>query len=345
MKSIMSKFLPAVLFLVATTLVACPTADPGTTGKQGDNTADTTPPNLVSSLPVSQAKDVPLNLPEVRFVFSEAINQSTFKVQCIGFYADVEQCNLDLAALLGPAVWSGDRTVSFRPTKPMVPSANYGLIPIGTDLAGNALPDTRAKPDINDATQVWFTTVKAVTPPKVTTVALPIYGGGYILRKPGDDTAYTDTTINVGDRAAFPVFEFAYGYMAFKINSIPANATITAARLQVFLKKSSGDPFGTLGKLILERVDVPQIVEQPYSLSGDRGDANLPALPCTGCPIVLSDANIDQNVLGFVRADRASFKAGSQFRLRFTNALSNNNTSDYLDYFKNPILTITYETP
>jgi methionine-rich copper-binding protein CopC len=300
--------------------------------------ADTIEPKLLSSVPANGATNVPLNLPEVKFTFSEPINQSTFKVKCIGVYAAIEQCHLDLAALLGPATWSEGHTVTFRPTKPLLSYRDYGLIPLGTDLAGNALPNTQAAFDA--ATQVWFVTAK-----NVTTVVMPFYGGGYIVRGTTRDTAYINSVISVGDSGT-GFSQYSRGYLAFKINSIPANATVTAARLQVSVTGAFGNPFGTLGSLILERVDVPQIVENPYNLNGTQNHFDLPALACTGCPIVLTGAYINQNVLGFVLADRTNSKAGSQFRLRFTENFSANGTGDYLTYSKNTAtLTVTYETP
>lgn len=270
MKSTSSKLLPAVLFLVATTLVACPTTDTGTPSTQGGNTADTTPPTLVSStpangavnlsptttqqvvfnfsepmstlstgpevtcteqtnkydsecnnlnrtikwgsdaktltltfsgrlgsaiklrfsfasnsnidkagnpvtaasveftladvyapyldssIPAKEAKNVPLNT-TVSFTFNEAIDPSTFTVNCIGYYVEVKQCDVNLAAQLGPATWFAEgRTVVFKPITNLLANSAYTFIPLGKDLAGNALPDTRAAYDA--ATQVTFIT-------------------------------------------------------------------------------------------------------------------------------------------------------------------------------------------
>jgi Bacterial Ig-like domain len=119
--------------------------------------ADIRAPRLVSSIPVKKALNVPVNT-EVSFTFTEAIDPAAFTVNCIGYYAGVKKCDADLAAQLGTATWFGNgRTVVFKLTENLKKNSQYTLIPLGKDLAGNALPDTRAAYD--EPTQVTFTTV------------------------------------------------------------------------------------------------------------------------------------------------------------------------------------------
>ena len=188
------------------------------------------------------------------------------------------------------------------------------------------------------------------------TVNMPYYGSGEVdhaighLGIPDDDTAFL-TSIRVGDGHNLPLYPLiSYrGYLAFKINSIPANATLTAARLQVFLEHINSNPYGTLGHLFLDRVNPPQIAENPYSLSGNRGDFNLPSLACASCPRqLLTDAvDVDADVLDFIRADRTDGHAGAQFRLRFSKLYSDNGKKDYVIFSntRTPILTVTYQYP
>jgi hypothetical protein len=138
------------------------------------------------------------------------------------------------------------------------------------------------------------------------------------------------------------------------LSKFPANATIVSARLQIANVGVIDDPFGNLGNLVLERVHPAQTIGGTYTLGGDRGDYSLPALSCNGCPKVINSPNIDQDVTAFLVADQGEVRPFAQFRLRFEKELtfvgfpSNrfaSTASRYVDFTKNPTLTITYQIP
>jgi methionine-rich copper-binding protein CopC len=321
----------------------------------------TTPPRLTGTTPQSRQTSIPLNQSIIRFVFDKQINQASFQVKCVGLEstAGIPQCNLDVASLLGPATWSASGlTVTYTLTRPLLPSISYGFMPLGTDLSGNPLPDTRAITDYN--TQLWFTTVAA--PVRQFTVTVPVFGNGHVLRTCAssgscDNTAYSsparETVVRIGTRSA-TYGSNSRGYFAFGLSSIPANATIVSARLQIASIGVIGDPLGNLGNLVLERVHPAQTIGGTYTLGGDRGDYSLPALSCNGCPKLITSSNIDQDVTGFLVADQGEVRPFAQFRLRFQTELTAAvfprvgfvaTANRYIDFTKNPTLTITYQIP
>ncbi len=244
--------------------------------------------------------------------------------------------------ITGTFSWSAnDQTMTFAPSAPLPfgENINWALKPGAKDTAGNALQGSLDR-------------IMRVIQQK--TVSLSLYGGGYIvhacnnLATSCDDTAYIQTTINVGDRSltggSRPI-EYARGYLAFNILDIPVSASVASARLQIVFKRAAGDPFGTLGLLNLERVSPVQNVTGAYNLSGARGDFSLPALGCTGCPVQLSSSSVNADVTGFVQNDLLEHNTTSQFRLRFSNEYSNNDTSDFIDFERQAALTVTYQFP
>lgn len=301
--------------------------------------ADLVAPSITFASPAANAVGLPIGT-VFQLTFSEPMDRAATQF--------VFKANFGLLGKSGPIpggfTWSAnDKILTFTPNPPLPLGefAVWGLNAGATDTAGNAIA--------NDLTR-GLRVIQQVT------LDLPVFGTGHIVRACSsigftncDDTAYTsESVIRVGDRKTVvsgrPV-EFSRTYLAFKINGIPAKATVTTVKLQVFHKSTSGNPFGTLGDLVLERVNPEQIIEQAYTLSGNRGDFNLPSLPCATCPRILAGVNIDEDVTAFVNADRSNGHGAAQFRLRFNSNYSNNNTADFLDYTKNPVLRVTYQFP
>jgi methionine-rich copper-binding protein CopC len=321
----------------------------------------TTPPRLTGTIPFIRATNVPLNQDRIRFIFDKPIKQDNFRVKCVGLEGakGIPQCNADVASLLGPPTWSAaGLTVTYTLTRPLTGGVNYGFMPLGTDLSGNPLPDTRATPfDYN--TQLWFTTVAA--PVKQFTVNVPMYGSGHVLREcvavprllsiSCDDTAYTrETVVRVGTRNNL-YGSNSKGYYAFNLSVIPANAGIVSAQLQIGLSGTRGSPSAVLSTLFLERVQ-PLQTTTTYQLGGDRGDYKLPGLACVGCPLALGTASVNIDVATFVGADQTERRSFSQFRLRYAKEINDSGagsgvpTADhYADFAKNATLTVTYRIP
>jgi methionine-rich copper-binding protein CopC len=291
---------------------------------------DLVPPTVVSASPDAFAIGQPATV-VLQINFSKPMDRVSVET---AFKASLTNGG---APVTGTFFWdNADKTVTLQPSTPLPygENVNWSLNPGVKDEAGNALQGTFGR---------IMRVIQRVT------VDMPYYGSGHVVYTCTGVVSivcdylkvYTQTgVIRIGDRDNN---DRSMGFLAFKINSIPTNATITAAKLQVFHKDTSGNPFGELGQLILERVNPSQVIEQPYGLSKDA--PRLPALPCSGCPKVILSTAIDQDVLGYVRADKASFAGASQFRLRFTEQFTDDGNGDYLDYYQNPVLTVTYEYP
>ena len=306
---------------------------------------DNTPPSITGISPAANAVGQPTTS-LLSVTFSEPMDRTSVQAAFKANFGLLGQG----ASVPGTFNWSNnDKDLIFKPNALL----NFGEFVVwglnagAKDKSGNALPNN-------------LTFIRGLRVIQQETVDMPYYGSGHIVRTCvnsvtacTDDTAYTgEGVIRIGDRKVTftglppkPVYQYSRGYLAFKINGIRANATIINARLQVFHKSTGGNPFGQLGNLILERVNPSQTIEQAYKLSGNRGDFNLPALACATCPISIPSVTIDQNVTAFVVADRADGHAAAQFRLRFVSLVADANTADYLDYFQNPVLTVTYQFP
>jgi methionine-rich copper-binding protein CopC len=301
------------------------------------NLIDNVAPQLLSFAPLNRAVDVSRDT-SITLKFTRPMDTASVQSQ----FASTNTG-------LGTFSWDGTESImTFKPFRTLVAGGEitWRLNAGAKDKVGNLLANSYA-----GSFTVFLNTY---------TTTVPYYGSGHILRKcvsaprSCDDTAYANTgVIRIGDRkvslrGAVLTTEYSMGYIAFKINDIPANAIIVSARLQVFHRDTKGNPFGVLGNLMLERVNPQQNIAGGYSLGGDRGDFNLPSLSCTTCPQIvrpLSSVNISEDVTAFLVADRANRATTSQFRLRFTGSIADPNTDDYLDYSQVPTLTITYKAP
>jgi methionine-rich copper-binding protein CopC len=299
--------------------------------------AERDPPTVVSATPDAFATGLPATV-VLQIKFSEPMDRASVEA---AFKANFTTGG---APITGAYTWNNDdTTVTLQPNTPLPygENVNWALNPGAKDLAGNALLGTFGR-IMRVIQQVTFNA--------------PVLGSGHIVHACAlngsncNDTAYTnESVIRVGDRkldASTRPMQYSRIYLGFKIDTIPGNATVTAARLQVIHQATVGDPFVNLGNLLLERVNPPQTPGQPYQLSGNRGDFNLPALACGGCPQEIVVAPVFQDVIEYVRADQASGTGLSQFRLRFSpNEYATQTASDYIDYSKEPILTVTYQFP
>jgi hypothetical protein len=109
---------------------------------------DPTFPIAVSSVPAFAAKDVALELPQIKFTFNEPIQTDTFtvNVSCSG----INPCSQDLTTLLGNPTWTLNNTVvTYTPTKKLKPSTLYNLRLQGTDLDGNNLNSQQSTLEFN----------------------------------------------------------------------------------------------------------------------------------------------------------------------------------------------------
>jgi Bacterial Ig-like domain len=119
---------------------------------------DPTFPIAISSVPVFAAKDVALELPQIKFTFNEPIKTATFtvNVNCSG----PNPCT-PVTTLLGTPTWNQNNTVvTYTPTRQLKPSTKYTLQISGTDLDGNRIDSQQSV--------LVFDTIKGPTVTKFT---------------------------------------------------------------------------------------------------------------------------------------------------------------------------------
>jgi methionine-rich copper-binding protein CopC len=148
--------------------------------------------------------------------------------------------------------------------------------------------------------------------------------------------------------------------IGFKLDSLPEDLNrITFGRLTWHVSNQSGNPFGSLGKLFLERVYIGEQIG--LTLAGDPANplakAQYESSPL-GTPIIVSSGDLNPNgvfdVTSFVSLDwqdRTSRNSKrSQFRLRFEIPNNNDSIHDGVQTsgegpFSLAMLEVTYEYP
>ena len=108
-------------------------------------------------------------------------------------------------------------------------------------------------------------------------------------------------------------------FFSFDLSSIPNNATIESANLQLFQAQVQGTPYGSLGNVIVDRTDLG-IALDAADYSGGTLTSNLGTLSTT---TTIEYKNLD--VTNAVKADKTANKPRAEFRIRWSTSDSNNN--------------------
>ena len=127
----------------------------------------------------------------------------------------------------------------------------------------------------------------------------------------GDGTVNTSTAFAaLGDAGAPGVV--ARGFFGFDISPVSPSETITGAVVRIFQAAVLGDPYATLGEVVVDHVDVGPAL--------DAGDYTLAPLT-TGVGTISTNATLERKTLvvgAQVAADQAAGRGLSHFRLRFS---------------------------
>ncbi|HEY4484710.1 MAG TPA: hypothetical protein VI702_00100, partial [Nitrospiria bacterium] len=102
------------------------------------------------------------------------------------------------------------------------------------------------------------------------------------------------------------------GFYSFDIQRIPSNAKITSAALNLFQRQIFGDPYATLGHIIVDHLD--------YGPALDGSVYNMAALT-ENIGTLSTDPAVEYKKLGVtgsVQNDHVSSRTRSQYRLRFS---------------------------
>lgn len=152
----------------------------------------------------------------------------------------------------------------------------------------------------------------------------------------GDVVQAGDSVTNLGYR----------GFVSFDLAGIPDGATVLSATLRLVQEKVSGDPYGSMGPVLVDQVVFGSVLESGAygrSFPINQGFATL------STDAVLEAKSVDATAP--VQADLASLRTRSQFRLRFAVESDLDAAFDLANFYSGnpvnspaivPTLTITY---
>lgn len=183
-------------------------------------------------------------------------------------------------------------------------------------------------------------------PPKPQTVVLTSQGelDGYRANN-GDGSTSAEILVGNGAIGESGPELVTRGFLSFDLSSIPAGSTIQSVRLEFYQQRIEGEPYLTLGNLVLDHVD--------YGSSLEGGAFDTPALHTAVLTqmilpnswYVLSDPSITLWVEDTLAAGRSRF----QLRLRFAQETDGDGEEDLVSIEAGegprghaPKLTITY---
>jgi hypothetical protein len=213
--------------------------------------------------------------------------------------------------------WNGDGTVlTIDPTADL----QYGtfgqqqrytleITTVATDLAGNPLAT---------AYPVEFTTLT-----RASTLLHLELDAGVVVPSKGEAYSCSQQTLLIGDSDANG---HSKAFFTFDISKLPSDvAEIEQATLELPWQRVIGDPWGNLGRLLVEHVDLP-LPRAPSALSA-AALAPIGPLANTGRASVSSDVT---RALAADYAARAQRQGRSQYRVAFERTTDNDNALDVL---------------
>ncbi len=131
----------------------------------------------------------------------------------------------------------------------------------------------------------------------------------------------------VGDTDAILPGRAGRQFFSFQIAGVPTTAEIVSATLRLYQAGVDGDPFGSLGSLVVDRVDLGDAL--------DASDYDRPALQAEigllPTEVTLGYKALD--VTAAVQAERASGRTRLQLRLRFSQRDGDHDTQNDLVAF------------
>ncbi|WP_338865138.1 Ig-like domain-containing protein [Myxococcus stipitatus] len=264
-------------------------------------TPDMTPPTILSTSPGNSAIGVARNT-MIEIVFSEPMNKASVE----GAFAILSPAGLNTGMLL----WNTSSTVmtySFPTELSHGTELRWQISTNARDAAGNALPETVAKA---------FRTIRQGT----ATFDFD-EGTSGTVDSPGffrQTSFYNMAT--VGDNAGNFIERL---FLGFQMSTLPEELTIIRqARLKWWTGGQIGDPFGKLGQLILEPVNIGNALPIKFDTNPELEKAYYSYPLASGINIPPSSIGRPgiTDITPMVIADwanRASRNKRTQYRLRF----------------------------
>ncbi|HMJ53203.1 MAG TPA: Ig-like domain-containing protein [Polyangiaceae bacterium] len=290
---------------------------------------DTTPPTIVSAVPMNGATGAPRGA-KIVVNFSEAMDinsaQGAFSITAP-------------PGVSGTFAWaSGNTQLVFTPSAlyPTGATVNWQVSTAAKDASGNA------KTTLDTFS---FNVIKSAT------VNLPCIGAldGYIWSSPSVQTGVA--FIAIGDTTSSLTYR---GYAAFDMTAIPATATITAASLYLEQYNVLGTPYGAgrLGDVLWRHVDYGPTLEvadysvAPLAHTSSAGTLSVNATyEWKAATVTLSLRDDLMN--------RAARGNRSEFMIRFTQDTVVTTANDFAYFYSceataptdRPYVSVTYDYP
>lgn len=161
------------------------------------------------------------------------------------------------------------------------------------------------------------------------------------------DNAFVDANseVSVGDTDG-TFANVTRGFVRFKLEDIPAGATLIAAELRLFQFQVMGTPYTSHGSLVADHVN----------LGGTLDATDFAAVPIqAGIATISTDATLEYKstrVTASVAVDIAAGRTTSDFRLRFVLGSDADGVDDFVSFNDGmspsdvaPMLVVTYRVP
>ncbi|QSQ14506.1 Ig-like domain-containing protein [Myxococcus landrumensis] len=295
---------------------------------------DTTPPTILSTTPGNAAIGIARNT-LIEIVFSEPMNKASVE----GAFVILAPAGLNTGTLR----WNTSSTVmtySFPTELSYGTELRWQISTNARDTEGNALAETAAQ---------TFRTIRQ----GIATFAFDSETSGSV-DSPGffRQTSFYNVAM-VGDSAGNFIDRL---FLGFQMSTLPEELTvIRQARLKWWTGRQIGDPFGKLGKLILEPVNIGDVLPIKFDTNPELEKAYYSHPLASGINIPPSSIGRPgiTDVTPMVIADwanRASRNKRTQYRLRFEIGTAGDGTLHrlYSDSESDPKLAeleISYEYP
>ena len=296
---------------------------------------DTTAPVVLSASPDNGAIGIELR-PTLKVIFSEPMDKAATEAAL----AFTTPSSFEIVE----HSWNERATeLTFKPSTafPYGTSVAWQVSTLARDAAGNGMATNTAK---NFRILRLSTAMIHFDPETSGTLGAP----GYIRQT----SFYNGGSVgDYGDTLSHRLF------LGFKLDALPETVTrIIASQLKWPVSIIQGDPFGKLGALLLEPVDVGDIIEYSFGATNPQAMADYHAPPLAAAMTIPPSANPfrgEFNVTPWTVQDwqnRNIRNKRTQYRLRFETANSGDQVLDRLmcDVETDPILAelwVTYEYP
>lgn len=217
----------------------------------------------------------------------------------------------------GPEAAFGGRVNGLNPGETTVVTVAWTPAGAYDSLATEARVDTRDEvmesDETNNQLAAKVQVVEAPTEPQTVTLYSQAALDGYRLNS-GAGSASGEILVGNGSFVEDGPQLVARGFLSFDLGSLPAGATIDSVRLEFYQRGLEGDPYQTLGNLVLDHVD--------YGPSLEASAYDTPALHSAVLPQMITPnawyALADPTITLWVEDNLAVGRGRLQLRLRFT---------------------------